>query len=197
MVPPSISIPTSIPDSTPGGPVFTISRLVKRKNVETIIDAWQLLPQYIRQKHGLIIAGEGDQRPLLEIKSSNDDTIQVLGRVSNEMKEMLLRDAAVFSLVPVQDGFDVEGFGIVYLEAQASGTPVVGSSTGGVPEAVGDAGILVDSPRDSEAVATALKELLTNETTRRSCYNSINNRIQDFDIKHVAQEHVSRYQELL
>lgn len=197
VIPPSISVPSSVPELTPSGPVFCMSRLVKRKNVVSIIDAWKQLPQEIREKHGLIIAGDGDQRSSIESKASEDETIEVLGRISNKNKEKLLKEASVFSLTPLQNGFDVEGFGIVYLEAQAYGTPVIGSSKGGVPEAVGDAGILVDSPRDPEEIAEAIKKMLTDKTTRENCYQAINERIQQYGVIPVAQDHVSQYQELI
>jgi phosphatidylinositol alpha-1,6-mannosyltransferase len=59
----------------------------------------------------------------------------------------------------------VEGFGIVYLEANACGKPVIGGRSGGVPDAVqdGETGLLVD-PHSPEEVARALMNLLTDRT---------------------------------
>ena len=59
-----------------------------------------------------------------------------------------------------------EAFGIVYLEAMAQGKPVVGSTAGGIPEAVADAGLLVP-PRRPDALAGALARLLEDATLRR------------------------------
>lgn len=59
-----------------------------------------------------------------------------------------------------------EAFGIVYLEAMAQGKPVVGTTAGGIPEVVGDAGLLAP-PRDPPALAGALERLLEDPVLRR------------------------------
>src|SRR4029077_19042358 len=65
------------------------------------------------------------------------------------------------------DAGDIEGFGIVFLEAAASGKPVIGGNSGGVPEA-GDrdvTGVLADGA-DVSAVAAAIRDLATSEERR-------------------------------
>jgi phosphatidylinositol alpha-1,6-mannosyltransferase len=64
-------------------------------------------------------------------------------------------------------GLDVEGLGIVYLEAQACGTPVIAGTSGGAPEAVldGETGLVVDG-RDVHAVSTAVTQLLSDPQRR-------------------------------
>ena len=64
-------------------------------------------------------------------------------------------------------GFEVEGLGIVYLEASASGLPVVAGDSGGAPDAVldGETGLVVDG-RSEHAVATALVSLLSDDRRR-------------------------------
>lgn len=59
-----------------------------------------------------------------------------------------------------------EAFGIVYLEAMAQGRPVVGTTAGGIPEVVGDAGLIV-APRRPDALAGALMRLLEDAVLRR------------------------------
>jgi phosphatidylinositol alpha-1,6-mannosyltransferase len=65
-------------------------------------------------------------------------------------------------------GLDVEGLGIVYLEAAACGLPVVGGASGGAPDALRDneTGFLVDG-RDVGAVADRLIALLTDDALRK------------------------------
>jgi len=67
----------------------------------------------------------------------------------------------------LENGIDVEGFGIVYLEANACGKPVIAADTGGVREAVEHnySGLLVP-PNDPDATAEALLTLLKNDTLR-------------------------------
>jgi glycosyltransferase involved in cell wall biosynthesis len=63
---------------------------------------------------------------------------------------------------------DVEGFGTVYLEAALFGTPSIGTTTGGIPEAIQD-GVtgLVIPPQDLVALTKALRELLDDDDERR------------------------------
>jgi glycosyltransferase involved in cell wall biosynthesis len=58
-----------------------------------------------------------------------------------------------------------EGFGLPPLEAMASGTPVVTSNVSSLPEVAGDAALLVD-PRDPDAIAGAVRMVLTDRTLR-------------------------------
>jgi phosphatidylinositol alpha-1,6-mannosyltransferase len=61
-----------------------------------------------------------------------------------------------------EDPPDVEGFGLVFLEANACGTPVIGARTGGIPDAIrdGETGLLVP-PSDPEALTEAILQVLT------------------------------------
>ncbi|WP_435102460.1 glycosyltransferase family 4 protein [Halarchaeum sp. P4] len=196
VVPPSIDVPEKIPPLISDGPVFTISRLVSRKNINTLIDAWNMIPDDIQRRHGLIIAGDGPEREEIELLSEGNKTISVLGRISDDRKSKLLRRSSIFALTPIQDGFDVEGFGIVYIEAQANGTPVLGSGTGGIPSAVGDAGCLVNEPQNPTIISEKLEKMLVNEGLRERCYLAIRERIEDFSLATVAQQHHKKYNDL-
>jgi phosphatidylinositol alpha-1,6-mannosyltransferase len=69
---------------------------------------------------------------------------------------------------PAQSDDDVEGFGMVFLEASATGIPVIGGRSGGVPDAVQDrvTGLLVDGER-ADAVADAIASLVDDPERRR------------------------------
>jgi phosphatidylinositol alpha-1,6-mannosyltransferase len=70
--------------------------------------------------------------------------------------------ADLFVMPAREDPPDVEGFGLVFLEANACGTPVIGARTGGIPDAIrdGDTGLLVP-PTDPDALAEAIRRVLT------------------------------------
>jgi phosphatidylinositol alpha-1,6-mannosyltransferase len=64
---------------------------------------------------------------------------------------------------------DVEGLGLVYFEAHGLGLPCVGSRSGGVPEAIGDAGLIVEEPAAPAAVAAVLTEALRPDRHQMLC----------------------------
>ena len=86
--------------------------------------------------------------------------VRFLGFVPDDTLAVLYRLADVFVFPSLY-----EGFGLPPLEAMASGTPVVTSNVSSLPEVAGDAALLVD-PRDPEAIAGAIKMVLTDCTLR-------------------------------
>jgi phosphatidylinositol alpha-1,6-mannosyltransferase len=174
--------------------VVTLSRLKEEyKNVRTVIGAWKHLPEEITNERELVIAGDGPRRESLEEAARDSKNIRFVGYIDEEAKRDLLSSAAVFVFVPKGDMYRAEGFGIVYIEAQASGTPVVGSLNGGAPEAVGDGGIVVNDESDSEEVADAVRRLIIDEQMRSNSLSAIERRIDRFGINSVASDHVANY----
>jgi glycosyltransferase involved in cell wall biosynthesis len=80
-----------------------------------------------------------------------------------------------------------EGFGLPVLEAMACGTPVVTSNVSSLPEAAGDAALLVD-PHNVESIANALESILTDEPLRKKLIQEGFEHIQEFTWQHAAQK---------
>ena len=181
------------------GPVVSMSRFVDRKNVATVVRAWTKLDPDAppRKDRELIVAGDGPNRPSLERLAVDADDIRFSGWVNGQEKHDLLARSDAFALVPRRNDFDVEGFGIVFIEAQAAGSPVVGSRHGGAPEAIGDGGLIVDDEDDPETVADALTEVITDGKQRQTYLDGIENRIHRFDIPAVTTSHIEAYRELV
>lgn len=199
VTPPSIDVPTyqAAADRTDGsdtGPVVTMARFVDRKNIETVVRAWDHLDDSVRGGRELVVAGDGPNRDTLEALVGDRDDVRFTGWVNGHEKRDLLAAADTFVMVPRRNGYDVEGFGIVYIEAQAAGTPVVGSAHGGAPEAIDDAGTVVDDENDPVAVAEAIETMLTDGSTRDRCLRAADDRIDRFDIPEVARRHVTMYE---
>lgn len=137
------------PDETPRtGGALIVSALVPYKRIDLAIDA-------CRRAHvPLTIVGDGPERASLERRA--DDTVRFVGRASNEEIRALYRSAGVVLLPGEED------FGIVPLEAQACGCPVVALARGGALETVVAevTGILVDDST-AEAFAQAIRRALT------------------------------------
>ena len=144
--------------------VVVASRLVPRKGQDRLIECWPQV-QEAAQGAQLAIIGEGRYRSRLEQlvrKHGVEDSVLFLGRLPrDEMRDVVA--AADIMAMPARTrggGLDVEGLGIVYLEAQACGVPVIAGNSGGAPETVTDATGLVVDGNDKDAIITAVVELL-------------------------------------
>lgn len=152
--------------------VGCISRLVKRKGQDILLDAWPV----IRRRHPdawLALVGEGPLAPNLRDRAAQlgrSAQIVLTGGLPWEDLPAAYAATDVFAM-PCRTrwfGTDVEGLGMVYLEAQACGVPPVAGRSGGAPEAVrdGETGLVVDGT-DPLAVAGAVGELLDDPVRRR------------------------------
>ncbi|MCG5432704.1 glycosyltransferase family 4 protein [Mycobacterium sp. MYCO198283] len=147
--------------------VVCISRLVPRKGQDMLIRA---LPEIRRRVTGaaLVIVGGGPYLPTLRKLATGAgvaDHVVFTGGVPSEELPAHHAMADVFAM-PCRTrgaGLDVEGLGIVYLEASATGVPVVAGRSGGAPESVRDGvtGTVVDG-RAVPAIAAAVSELLAD-----------------------------------
>lgn len=145
--------------------VVVVSRLMPRKGQDTLIRA---LPAIQRQvpDAALLIVGGGPYRSRLETlveETSVADSVVLTGGVAWEDLPAHYAAGDVFAM-PCRTrnrGWDVEGLGIVYLEAGAVGLPVIAGNSGGAPDAVleGETGFVVDG-RDLAQVADRVSELL-------------------------------------
>jgi phosphatidylinositol alpha-1,6-mannosyltransferase len=169
LINPGVDLPAvaSIEREQRGPPtLLTISRLEDRyKGHDVVLRALPLVRLHVPDVRWRVI-GDGPLRPTLEERARTmglGDSVQFLGLVSDEVRDRELAGANVFCMVSriPADGFAGEGFGIVYLEANAFGLPVVAGATGGAVDAVvpGETGLLVD-PEDHVAVADAVVALL-------------------------------------
>ena len=147
--------------------ILTVGNLVSRKGQDMVIRA---LPALLRQVPEVVylIAGSGPYQGELEKLASDlgvRDRVVFAGRVADEDLPDLYALCDVFVMVSREriEENDVEGFGIVLLEANACGKPVIGGRSGGVPDALADnvTGLLVD-PSSAEEISEALARVLTD-----------------------------------
>ncbi len=141
--------------------VVCVSRLVPRKGQDVLIRALSLLRRVLPDVV-LLLVGEGSDRRRLEglaVRTGVGDSVVFTGAVAPDELPAYYNSGDVFAM-PCRTragGLDVEGLGIVFLEAAASGLPVVAGRSGGAPETVLEArtGTVVDG-RDVRAVADAV-----------------------------------------
>lgn len=147
--------------------VLSVGRLIERKGCDRTIEAFpKILSRFPDAVY--LIVGEGPMRSQLEALRDNlglQQSIIFAGEVSDTDLRAYYELATLFAMVSRQPpgSHEVEGFGIVYLEANACGLPVVAGDSGGVSDAVvnGKTGFLVD-PFNSEAIADAIIQLLAD-----------------------------------
>jgi phosphatidylinositol alpha-1,6-mannosyltransferase len=155
-----------------GRPVIVcVSRLVPRKGQDTLIHALPLVQRAVRDV-ALLLVGAGRYRDELETLARSlgvDDAVIFTDGVPHAELPAHYAAGDVFAMPcrTRRGGLDVEGLGIVFLEASATGLPVVVGDSGGAPDAVrhGETGFVVNG-RDAAAVADRLLELLRNDALR-------------------------------
>lgn len=149
--------------------ILSVSRLVERKGVDKVIEA---LPLVLEQCPDVlyVVIGDGPYRErLMQLAQEKGVTDKVLfaGRVPDIRP--FYRACDVFVL-PTREGRkgDIEGLGLVYLEAAACGKPVVASLVGGVADAVvpNETALIVD-PLDPKDIANAIVKVLTDKELAR------------------------------
>lgn len=149
--------------------VLTVSRLVPRKGIDTVIHA---LPNILEAVPDVayVVVGDGPDRGRLKTLAQEQgvaDHVHFVGWVNDDVLPTCYAACDVFVMVSrsIPEAGEVEGFGIVYLEAGACGKPVVAGRGGGVAEAVQDgiSGLLVD-PLDVAAVGDAVIRILQDST---------------------------------
>ncbi|MBI4831261.1 MAG: glycosyltransferase family 4 protein [Candidatus Lindowbacteria bacterium] len=147
--------------------VITVSRLVKKKGHDNVLRA---LSASRERRKGLayLIIGEGEEEANLKALAKElglEKEVLFMGRVSDEVLKACyaLSDVFIMTTREVDDSKRTEGFGIVYLEANLYGKPVIAGSVGGVGDAVidGETGILVD-PHNVGEISAAIDKLLSD-----------------------------------
>ncbi|NUS49900.1 MAG: glycosyltransferase family 4 protein [Nocardioidaceae bacterium] len=154
----------------PDAPVVVcLARMVRRKGQDRLLEAW---PE-VRREHPdavLLLVGDGPDRQRLErlaVESGEQASVVFTGSIPWDEVPAHMDAGDVFAM-PCRTrrlGLEVEAWGIVFLEAQACGLPVVIGRSGGAPETLldGAAGAVVDA---EESVAEALVGLLAKPPAR-------------------------------
>ena len=150
--------------------LVTYSRLVPRKGFDTLIRASaRLAPRYPRLR--VYVGGGGrDRRRLEALAVRLGAPVQFLGRVDDESLPAWLGAGDLFAMDCRSRwlGLEAEGFGIVFLEAEAAGLATIAGRSGGSNEAVehGETGLVLDNPHSVSALADSIASLMDDHETR-------------------------------
>ena len=183
------------PARKPGGPLVLsfLGRLVERKGAEELVEALALLPQPLLDRLEVRIGGKGPLGPALGKRVRElglADHVEFAGFVSEEVKAQFYADSDV-AVFPATGG---ESFGIVLIEAMASGAgAVLGGDNPGYLSVLGDAPEVSVDARDPRAFAAALVALLEDDAARASVGAEQAERVKQFDVAAVGAQIESLY----
>ncbi len=171
--------------------IFSLRRLDSSKGIDLLIKAFSLIKDKFPQLY-LVIAGEGPEEQRLRQLAKDcceNDRVLFIGTVELKRGIALLKGAAV-TVVPSLS----EGGGLVNIEAQAAGCPVIASRVGGIPEYVkeNESGLLFESGNFAE-LASKISEVLSNNALRLKIIQGgyIHSQLFDWDV--LAPQYVSLY----
>jgi glycosyltransferase involved in cell wall biosynthesis len=141
--------------------IGTLANFYKTKGLDVLIDAVALLDEDIQSKIQVVIIGDGSERKNLEFRIMNyelGNCVKLMGKIPDASKFLKAFDIFV---MPSRK----EGFPYAILEAMAAGLPIIASNVGGMPEALGNAGMII-KPEDPKALANAIKYLVGDNEKR-------------------------------
>lgn len=143
--------------------LLSVGRLVKRKGFDKVIEA---LPEVLKKVPNLVyvILGNGEELKNYELKNN----ALIINNASDEEKNSWYNLSDIFIMPSRNIGGDFEGFGIVYLEANLAGKPVIAGDSGGTRDAVinGFNGLLVD-PENTDEISGAIIKLALDSELRQ------------------------------
>lgn len=174
----------------------TLTRFNQRKNIPNIVKALEILQEEFNQDFIYYLAGEGEEKEkILNALKTVKFKWKYFGEISEEKKiKNFYPSLDVFVMPTLELLDDIEGFGIVYLEANAYGIPVVASKAGGTPEAVKEniSGLFAD-PTDPDDIADKISKVLKNKD---KYYQPAKDWAKKFDKKLIAQDFARLYRQI-
>lgn len=178
--------------SSQGQTILYVGRLERRKGVNYLIKAFQLL-QEKNEDISLVLAGDGPDREKLEemVHDLGLRNVHFLGFVSEDEKIRLLHSADLFCAPAIYG----ESFGIVLLEAMASGLVTVAANNPGYSSVMQGLGALsLVNPRDTVEFARRLDLLLREDSLRTMWQNWAKVYVKQFSYKRIVDQYEGLYQ---
>jgi len=175
--------------------VLYAGNIKPHKNLERLIEAFHTLRRGGLDTVKLLIIGDeiskyaALRRAVHKYKLHKH--VRFFGFVPDKTLAVLYRLASVFVFPSLY-----EGFGLPPLEAMASGTPVITSNVSSLPEVVGDAALLID-PYEADAIAQAMRRVLTDAALREDLRQRGLQRVKEFSWERSVRRVHAIYQEVI
>ena len=168
---------------------LSLSALEPRKNINRLIEAYQLFKKKNGNDVKLVLAGSADPTIFKKIKIPEDPDIYLTGFVDEKDKAALYSLATAFIYPSL-----FEGFGLPVLEAMSCGTPTITSKTSSLPEVAGDAALLID-PKNVREIANAMKKILSPKI-QKTLKGKMEIQVKKFSWKKCAKETLKVFQSI-
>lgn len=152
--------------------ILSVAKVKPRKGVDTSLRAFaKIAPEFPLLKFVIVGVCEGSYCDSIKALSDTlgiTERVMFVQRISDDDLRALYENAKVFVLLPQNIQNDIEGFGLVFLEAAALGVPVIGARESGAEDAVldGKNGYLV-APADADDTADKMRKILSDPILRR------------------------------
>lgn len=177
--------------------ILTVGRLVEIKGIQYLVRSMEYVTRRMPSAV-LMIVGDGPERNnLVQLTKALglDDNVIFVGDVKSTQMSEYYRSADVFVLPSITLNGQSEALGVVLIEAMASGVPVIGTNTGGIPDIISDGvnGLLVperDSANLAEKICMILSDPNLAECLAREGLNTV---CEKFSWDRVAQDYLKVY----
>jgi glycosyltransferase involved in cell wall biosynthesis len=173
---------------------LAVGTLQPRKNFERIIDAFQSLPDALKNEYELIIVGKVGSNcdaALTKIQEAQKTgSVKWLNHIDEHSLKVLYQSSKALVFPSL-----AEGFGLPILEGFASRIPVITSNLSSMPEIAGNAAIQVD-PYQTDEIAEAMNRLVNHSDFAEALIEKGSTRVLDFSWQKCARETFSLYEEL-
>jgi glycosyltransferase involved in cell wall biosynthesis len=194
VLPNPVRVPSEVPDRAgrPEVQFLHLGRLGERKGSYDLVNAFLGLPEELRNRARMVLAGDGDVEGVRKLAQPAGDRIAVHSWIDARERDRLLVASDVFAL-PSR----AEGVPMALLEAMANGLPSLTSPVGGIPDVFRDCidGLLVKAG-DVDQIRTAMIRLISDDTLRIAAGRSARDHARQFDVHVYARRLADIYQRI-
>jgi len=183
--------------------LISVGRHAPRKNFQLVIEAMKILKKtYPDAQIKYFLIGSGSDTEKLKNLTKNlglKNEVIFLGAINDTMKKKYLKASDVFIMPSIATKKSIEGFGIVYLEANYFKLPVIGTISGGIIEAIEHhkSGLLI-KPNDLNGLINAIVYLYENEEERKRMGEYGHNRvINKYNWKLLVNEYIRVFEDVI
>jgi len=194
VLPNPVRVPTELVDRAGRTRVqfLHLGRLGERKGSYDLVNAFAGLPESLRNRARLVLAGDGDVEGVRKLAQPVAQNVEVRSWIDVPERDRLLRESDVFAL-PSR----AEGVPMALLEAMANGLPSITSPVGGIPDVFRNNfdGLMV-APGNVEQIRAAMARFISDDTARLTAGRNARERAHAFDVHVYARRLADIYQRI-